>query len=291
MKRIDTIIETIEAREALPLFSRLVYDALTQSLMSGENFFSDVEGSDLAATIGCSAAAIGGAIAHLSDAGLAYTCESDVNGKHYQFLDTYAHNAGPEFFEAIQKIAGEAEEDMFETARGDFGDDAKQELLDAIKTGETAATKKTTTTAKKATKKEDTKMTAKDDKATKLANQKHQAEAREKLAKAGKKQCTICGKNLPIDEFHKDSQKKDGHSSWCKPCTKIKATQAAGASKVTRKAAPVTKKTAKADPTKATTKTRKPLSDEAKAKKAAAAKAKRDSAREMRQAAMAAQDR
>lgn len=89
------------------------------------------------------------------------------------------------------------------------------------------------------TKKEDTKMTAKD---VKLENEKNQREARALLEANGQKQCTICSKVLSLDEFHKDSQKKDGHSSWCKSCTKIKATQAAVQSKVTRKAAPVTPK-------------------------------------------------
>lgn len=35
------------------------------------------------------------------------------------------------------------------------------------------------------------------------------------------KTCTKCGKTLPITEFYKHKQKKDGLDSWCKNCSKL----------------------------------------------------------------------
>lgn len=32
------------------------------------------------------------------------------------------------------------------------------------------------------------------------------------------KVCTKCGRKKPLDEFHKDKNSKDGHSSRCKEC-------------------------------------------------------------------------
>ncbi len=36
------------------------------------------------------------------------------------------------------------------------------------------------------------------------------------------KQCSICGETKSLDDFNRDAQKKDGRSSWCKPCTRDK---------------------------------------------------------------------
>lgn len=35
------------------------------------------------------------------------------------------------------------------------------------------------------------------------------------------KTCTKCGKILPVTEFYKHKQKKDGLDSWCKNCSKL----------------------------------------------------------------------
>ena len=43
-----------------------------------------------------------------------------------------------------------------------------------------------------------------------------------KTAKAATKVCTLCKVEQPLDNFSRDSQKKDGRSSWCGPCTKAK---------------------------------------------------------------------
>ena len=37
------------------------------------------------------------------------------------------------------------------------------------------------------------------------------------------KECSICGEIKPLENFHKDSQKKDGRSSWCRPCSKYRS--------------------------------------------------------------------
>lgn len=34
------------------------------------------------------------------------------------------------------------------------------------------------------------------------------------------KVCTRCKKRRKLDQFYKDKHMKDGHSSWCKTCTK-----------------------------------------------------------------------
>ena len=34
------------------------------------------------------------------------------------------------------------------------------------------------------------------------------------------RKCTKCGRDLPLDCFGKDSQKKDGLRKWCKDCVK-----------------------------------------------------------------------
>jgi hypothetical protein len=34
------------------------------------------------------------------------------------------------------------------------------------------------------------------------------------------KVCTRCKKRRKLDQFYKDKTVKDGHSSWCKACTK-----------------------------------------------------------------------
>lgn len=34
--------------------------------------------------------------------------------------------------------------------------------------------------------------------------------------------CNVCKKFLPVDQFHKDRSRKDGHTSYCKPCKLIK---------------------------------------------------------------------
>lgn len=37
-----------------------------------------------------------------------------------------------------------------------------------------------------------------------------------------RKLCSICQVEQPMSAFHKDSQKKDGHSSWCTECSKFR---------------------------------------------------------------------
>jgi len=34
------------------------------------------------------------------------------------------------------------------------------------------------------------------------------------------KRCSKCGRNLPLDSYHRDRQKKDGRQSFCKDCKK-----------------------------------------------------------------------
>ena len=34
------------------------------------------------------------------------------------------------------------------------------------------------------------------------------------------KVCTHCKEDLPIDDFHVDRRKKDGHDTWCKGCVR-----------------------------------------------------------------------
>jgi hypothetical protein len=46
------------------------------------------------------------------------------------------------------------------------------------------------------------------------------------LIPEGFKKCSICDECLPLEDFHRDAQKRDGRSSWCRPCTKIKAAAA-----------------------------------------------------------------
>ena len=36
------------------------------------------------------------------------------------------------------------------------------------------------------------------------------------------KKCSLCKADLPLDDFNRDAQKRDGRSSWCKPCTRDK---------------------------------------------------------------------
>jgi len=36
------------------------------------------------------------------------------------------------------------------------------------------------------------------------------------------KRCSLCLQNRPPDSFHRDAQKKDGLSSWCKDCSKFR---------------------------------------------------------------------
>jgi len=44
---------------------------------------------------------------------------------------------------------------------------------------------------------------------------------REKMQEIIKiKKCSKCGKQKPLEEFHKDNKAKDGHASWCKQCVK-----------------------------------------------------------------------
>lgn len=37
------------------------------------------------------------------------------------------------------------------------------------------------------------------------------------------KTCTICGRILPLSEFHKQSITKDGHTTACKVCVSVKS--------------------------------------------------------------------
>jgi hypothetical protein len=45
-------------------------------------------------------------------------------------------------------------------------------------------------------------------------------EERVVTAAAKTKTCTRCKKRRKLDQFYKDKHMKDGHSSWCKACTK-----------------------------------------------------------------------
>lgn len=36
------------------------------------------------------------------------------------------------------------------------------------------------------------------------------------------KRCTVCGRELPIEEFGSNRASKDGKSCWCKECTRKK---------------------------------------------------------------------
>ena len=35
---------------------------------------------------------------------------------------------------------------------------------------------------------------------------------------APSKYCTRCGETKPLNEYHKDRSKRDGHCAYCKPC-------------------------------------------------------------------------
>ena len=38
------------------------------------------------------------------------------------------------------------------------------------------------------------------------------------MKKTNSKTCSKCNETKPIDHFHKETRKPDGHSPWCKPC-------------------------------------------------------------------------
>jgi hypothetical protein len=89
------------------------------------------------------------------------------------------------------------------------------------------------------------------------------------------KRCSICKTEQPIENFHKDSQKKDGRSSWCRPCTRDKET----AYKAARAALAQSAASAPQTPTGAVSASekpkRKPLTTEQKAKRNARRRAAR----------------
>lgn len=53
------------------------------------------------------------------------------------------------------------------------------------------------------------------------------------MATVETKRCPICGRELPLSQFYKNRNNKDGHSSFCKECDKERV-RAIRANKSTR---------------------------------------------------------
>ena len=54
---------------------------------------------------------------------------------------------------------------------------------------------------------------------TNLSDQKLNKKNRKKINPGfGEKKCSVCGEIRPIEEFHRDNSRLDGHRNECKPC-------------------------------------------------------------------------
>lgn len=82
---IDTLPQL--SRDALVMLHSWLHDYEGESGKADRNMcFSDIEGHELAKSLGVSDQAVGGALAHLSEEGLVWIDDDDVNGRKYRFL-------------------------------------------------------------------------------------------------------------------------------------------------------------------------------------------------------------
>ncbi len=85
--------ETTTAVNALPAFSWTVYAAILKGLYA-EPGFSDLEAAEVAAAVGATPEAVGGALKKLADVGLATVHDYEVNGEPATFIQAAAHDEG-----------------------------------------------------------------------------------------------------------------------------------------------------------------------------------------------------
>lgn len=91
MKPVKTSDELMERLNTLPAFSKIVYDAIQES-MYAEPGFSDTMPRDIAKELKVSVKAIGGALTELQDKGLIWLDTDGVNGTPMTFIHTYEHD-------------------------------------------------------------------------------------------------------------------------------------------------------------------------------------------------------
>jgi hypothetical protein len=92
MNEVKTTAELLAALDALPEFSRKVYEVIKAGLYA-EPGFSDIESSDVAATLKCSPLAVNAALGHLIEAGLVFVEPWETFGNPKRnFIHTYEHD-------------------------------------------------------------------------------------------------------------------------------------------------------------------------------------------------------